>query len=68
MKKKSIPKLKSEEEERNFWSSTDSTDYIDWEGAERVVLPQLSPTTIVQGVEKPAFGSKRLAFFSFWST
>jgi hypothetical protein len=32
MKKKQIPKFKSEEEEREFWSSHDATDFIDFSG------------------------------------
>jgi len=44
MKKKNIPKFKTEEQEREFWSSHDSTEYIDWNNAERVVLPNLKPS------------------------
>ena len=44
MKNKNIPKFKTEEQEREFWSSHDSTEYIDWNDAERVVLPNLKPS------------------------
>ena len=44
MKKKQIPKFKSEEAEREFWSSQDSTEYIDWNKGERLVLPKLKPS------------------------
>ena len=44
MKKKSIPKFKNEDQEREFWSSHDSTEYIDWHDAERVILPNLKPS------------------------
>jgi predicted DNA binding CopG/RHH family protein len=40
-----IPKFKGEDQERNFWASRDSTDYVDWRRAERVKLPNLRPTT-----------------------
>ena len=40
-----IPRLASEVVERRFWESRDSTSYIDWSQAERVVLPNLKPTT-----------------------
>ena len=30
---KQIPKFKSEDEERKFWSKHDSTEYIDWDKA-----------------------------------
>ena len=43
--KKKIPKFKSEDEEREFWSKADSTDYIDWKKAKRTVLPNLKPST-----------------------
>jgi len=44
MKKKNIPKFKDEAQEREFWQSHDSTDYIDWDSAERVILPKLKPS------------------------
>jgi len=42
--KKKPPKFTSEEQERKFWGKRDSTDYIDWWSAKRVVLPNLKPT------------------------
>lgn len=44
-KLKDIPKFKTEEEEREFWATHDSTDYLDWDKAERVIFPNLKPTT-----------------------
>ena len=44
MRKKNIPKFKDEAQEREFWQSHDSTDYIDWDSAERVILPKLKPS------------------------
>lgn len=43
-KLKRLPVFKSEEEERKFWASHDSMDYVDWSKAERVVFPNLKPT------------------------
>jgi len=43
--RKSIPKFKSEEEERAFWETHDSTDYLDWTKAEQVIMPNLKPST-----------------------
>ena len=40
-----IPCFTSEDEEREFWATHDSTDYIDWDEANAVVFPQLKPTT-----------------------
>lgn len=38
---KSIPKFKNEDEEREFWSTHDSTDYVDWANAMHVSFPNL---------------------------
>jgi len=35
----------NEEEEREFWSNNDSTEYINWESAEKIVLYNLKPST-----------------------
>ena len=42
--KKRIPKFKTEAEEQEFWSKADSTEYIEWEKAKRMVLPKLKPS------------------------
>jgi predicted DNA binding CopG/RHH family protein len=42
---KSIPKFKSEDAERGFWSEHDSSEYLDWKSAERVLFPNLKPST-----------------------
>jgi predicted DNA binding CopG/RHH family protein len=42
--KKKIPKFKSEAEEQKFWSKADSTEFIDWKKAKRMVLPNLKPS------------------------
>ncbi len=36
---KTLPKFRSEAEERRFWETHDSTDYIDWSKAGRVTFP-----------------------------
>jgi hypothetical protein len=41
LKKKIIPKFKSEAQERAFWSAHDSSEYLDWTKAQRVVLAAL---------------------------
>lgn len=46
MKKlKSIPRFRDEDEEREFWAREESFDYLDWSRAERMVLPNLRPST-----------------------
>jgi Asp-tRNA(Asn)/Glu-tRNA(Gln) amidotransferase A subunit family amidase len=42
---KSIPKFKTEAEERAFWETHDSTEYVDWSTAQRVRFPNLKPST-----------------------
>jgi predicted DNA binding CopG/RHH family protein len=44
-KRKLIPKFSSEAEERAFWESQDSTEFVDWSRANRVRLPRLKPST-----------------------
>ena len=42
---KKIPTFKNEDEEREFWADHDSADYIDWNKANKVVFPNLKPST-----------------------
>jgi predicted DNA binding CopG/RHH family protein len=42
---KAIPDFATEDEERAFWATHDSTEYIDWSKAKTVVFPNLKPTT-----------------------
>jgi len=42
---KQIPKFKNENEERKFWATHDSTQYIDWSKAEKVIFPNLKSST-----------------------
>ena len=44
-KLKQIPTFKSEEEERAFWATHDSSEFVEWEKADRVVFPNLKPST-----------------------
>jgi predicted DNA binding CopG/RHH family protein len=44
-KRKSPPAFKSEVEEREFWETHDSSDYVDWSKAERVRFANLKPST-----------------------
>jgi len=51
---KSIPHFASEAEERAFWETHDSTDYVDWSRARRADLPNLKPTTTAISLRLPA--------------
>lgn len=39
-----VPRFASEDEEREFWATADSTRYIDWDKAKRTISPNLKPT------------------------
>jgi predicted DNA binding CopG/RHH family protein len=41
---KTIPKFKNEDDERNFWATGDSTEYVDWPSGKRRKLVQLKPS------------------------
>jgi len=41
---KKIRQFKSEDEERDFWKTHDSTEYVDWKKAERITLTNLKPS------------------------
>jgi predicted DNA binding CopG/RHH family protein len=45
MKKQRVPTFKTEDEERAFWATHDSTDFVDWAKAKQVVFPNLKPST-----------------------
>ena len=53
VKKKRIPKFNNEDEEREFWASHDSTDYIDWSEAKEVIMPNLKPTLKTISIRLP---------------
>ena len=43
-KNKPVPEFRSEDEEREFWGSQDSTEFIDWGSARRQKFPKLKPS------------------------
>jgi predicted DNA binding CopG/RHH family protein len=54
VKKKRVPRFKSEDAERAFWGKADSTEYVDWDDAKRVVLPKLKPSQKTISLRLPA--------------
>ncbi|GAB1258730.1 BrnA antitoxin family protein [Aurantivibrio plasticivorans] len=44
-KAKKLPKFKTEAEEREFWETNDSSEYVDWKNAKSVSMPNLKPST-----------------------
>ena len=51
--KKKIPKFNTEDQERKFWNTHDSSDYIDWNDAEEVTLSKLKPSTKTISIRLP---------------
>ena len=43
--KKQLPDFSNEDEEREFWKTHDSTEYLDWREAKRALFPHLKPST-----------------------
>jgi predicted DNA binding CopG/RHH family protein len=52
-KAKPVPAFRTEADERKFWETRDSTDYIDWGKAERVRFPNLKPSTTAISIRLP---------------
>jgi predicted DNA binding CopG/RHH family protein len=49
-----LPRFSSEDEEREFWATHDSTEYIDWSRAERnPTFPHLKPSTRIVSIRLP---------------
>ena len=46
---KSVPVFANEAEERVFWESHDSAEYVNWDDAVVVVFPNLPPATAEEG-------------------
>lgn len=54
-KLKKIPEFKNEEEEREFWVSHDSSEYMDWNKSKRVVFSNLQPSTKTISLRLPEY-------------
>ena len=53
VKKKKIPQFRNEDEEREFWASHDSTDYMSWSEANEIIMPNLKPTLKTISIRLP---------------
>jgi len=54
-KLKKIPNFKSEEEEIEFWSTHDSTEYVDYTKSKKALFPNLKPTTRTISIRLPVY-------------
>lgn len=57
---KDVPAFGSENLEREFWETHDSTDYVDWSKAQQVRLPNLKPSTKSISIRLPLDMLERL--------
>ena len=51
--RKRIPTFEDETQEQEFWSTHDSTDYVDWSQAQRVTFGRLKPSTQTISIRLP---------------
>lgn len=51
--KSRLPNFKSEREEREYWEKSDSADVVDWSKAQRVIFPNLKPSTTSISIRLP---------------
>jgi len=61
---KKIPKFRNEDAEREFWAKADSTDYVDWSKAERVVMAKLKPSQKTISLRLPEMMLEELKLLS----
>ena len=52
--RKPITQFETEAQEQEFWSSHDSTEYVDWRKAQRVTFGRLKPSTQTISIRLPA--------------
>ena len=52
-KLRQIPSFSNEDEERKFWNSHDSTEFIDWNRAIPMTFPNLKPSTKTISIRLP---------------
>ena len=59
-KKKALPKFNSEDREREFWTTADSTEYLDWSSGKRRKLVHLKPSLRTISLRLPVSMSEDL--------
>ena len=52
--RKAVPMFRTEAEERRFWETHDTTDYVDWSAARPARFPNLKPSTETISLRLPA--------------
>ena len=54
-KLKPVPEFQSEDEEREFWATHDSTKFVDWRKGGRRTFPNLKPTLRTISLRLPVY-------------
>ena len=54
------PEFRTEAEERAFWESHDSSEYVDWNQAQPVRMPNLKPSTKTISLRLPEYLLERI--------
>ena len=64
--KTAIPEFRSEAEEQEFWSTHDSTGYVNWDKASVTLFPNLKPTmkTISLRLPEPMLNQRDVPYQS----
>ena len=57
---KTLPEFMTEAEERAFWETHDSSDYVDWSQAKAARFPSLKPSTKTISLRLPVGLLERL--------
>jgi predicted DNA binding CopG/RHH family protein len=53
-RRKPMPSFRSEDDERTFWETHDTTPFLDWSNARVAVFPNLKPSTETISLRLPA--------------
>ena len=53
-RRRAIPSFRSEKEEREFWETHDTADYVEWTNARSVAFPNLKLSTETISLRLPA--------------
>ncbi|MEI7451477.1 MAG: BrnA antitoxin family protein [Desulfomonile sp.] len=59
-----VPNFSSEDEERSFWAQNDSSEYVDWDKATQVNVPNLKPSTRTISIRLPETLIENLKFLA----
>jgi predicted DNA binding CopG/RHH family protein len=51
---KKVPLFKTEKEEKKFWDTHDSSEYIDWNNSNKVAFSELKPSTQSISIRLPS--------------